>query len=128
MLPSSFRSADGENITVSQNVGPVPALHVYSRWELPSGLNLTADITGLYASSAIINGASFQFEGSILDASLRLGYRLDHGMELFSNLRFLGGTAVGTSQYDNSGWSQSQEQYTANKLGTASVTMGLAVR
>ncbi len=123
-----FSSVDGEDLTVSQNVGPVPALHIYSRWELPSGINLSADITGLYASSAIINGASFEFEGSILDASLRMGYRLKHDMELFGNLRFLGGTATGTSEYDNSSWSESIEQYTSNNLGTVSATVGLTIR
>lgn len=44
-----FQSADVEKITVSQNVGPVPAINIYSFWKLSSGITLTADITGLYA-------------------------------------------------------------------------------
>jgi len=123
-----FKAADGSNITVSQNVGLVPALNIYSRWELPSGINLSLDITGSYASSALINGASFDFEGSLLDASLRMGYRLKNQMEIFSNLRFLGGTSKGISEYPNTAWSQSVEQYTSNNLGTFSATLGLTIR
>ncbi|MCF7941108.1 MAG: hypothetical protein K9M84_05830 [Spirochaetia bacterium] len=115
-------------LTVSQNVGIVPALHLYSRYEFPFGLNLTADITGSYASSQFFNGASFEFEGSLLDASLRMGYQLKGNMEVFGNLRFLGGTSKGTSQFDASSWSVSEERYTANNLGTLAVTMGVTVR
>lgn len=123
-----FASSDGEQLTISQNVGPVPALSLYSRYEFDSGLNLTADVTGLYASSAIINGANFQFEGSILDASLRMGYDLKNKSEIYGNLRFLGGSASGTSQYDNSSWSESVERFTDNRLGTLTVSVGLAMR
>jgi len=123
-----FKATDGSNITVSQNVGLVPALNIYSRWDLPSGINLSLDVTGLYASSAFINGASFEFEGSILDASLRMGYQLKNQMEIFSNLRFLGGTSKGTSENSNTAWSQSVEQYTTNNLGTFSATVGLTIR
>ena len=91
-------------------------------------MNLTADVTGLYASSAIINGANFQFEGSILDASLRMGYDLKNRSELYGNLRFLGGSASGTSQYDNSSWSESVERFTDNRLGTLTVSVGLTMR
>jgi ABC-type transport system involved in multi-copper enzyme maturation permease subunit len=40
---------DGE-LTVSQNLGPVPALSLYARYAFDWGLQLTADMTGLYAS------------------------------------------------------------------------------
>jgi len=123
-----FKEVNGADITVSQNVGPVPALNFYSRWALPSGINLSLDVTGLYASSSIINGASFEFEGSILDASLRVGYSLKNQMEIFSNLRFLGGTSKGTSEYSNEAWSQSVERYTSNNLGTFSATLGLTIK
>ncbi len=119
-----------QEVVVSQNVGPVPAFHIYSRWETPYNINLSADITGLYASSAFINGADFEFEGSILDASLRAGYQLKHNVEIFGNLRFLGGTAKGTSEYSDSNWSvaSSDPRYTENILATFSATMGLTIR
>ncbi len=125
-----FKDVDGAEVSVSQNVGPVPALHVYSRWETPVGINLTADITGLYASSAIINGATFEFEGSILDASLRAGYQLRNNVEIFGNIRFLGGTSKGTSSYPGTNWSVSSgdDRFSQNNLGTVTATMGVTVR
>ena len=125
-----FKDVDGTNVAVSQNVGPVPAIHIYSRWETPFGVDLSADITGLYASSALINGASFEFEGSILDASLRAGYELKNNVEIFGNIRFLGGTAKGSSSYSGTNWSvaSSDGRYTENNLATLSATMGLTIR
>lgn len=128
-----FDGRDGSDDTdaafsISQNVGLVPALHLYSRYEFPFGLNLTADITGLFASSKFINGADFEFEGSILDASLRMGYELRGGLEAFGNLRFLGGTSNGTSQFPSDSWSVSNDRYTMNNLGTVSVTVGATLR
>jgi hypothetical protein len=85
------------------------------------------DATGLYASSAIINGASFAFEGSLLDASLRAGYPLRNGLDVFANLRFLGGTSKGESQYPDRNWSESDQRYGENYLSTMSFTLGLSV-
>ncbi len=123
-----FSTQDGEQLQVSQNLGPVPALSIYSRLELPSGMILSADVTGLYASSAIINGADFEFEGSILDASLRAGYTMANGSELFGNIRFFGGSARGVSQYPDRFWSESIENFTANYLATMTVSAGMTVR
>jgi hypothetical protein len=88
-----FKSIAGTatELYVSQNLGLVPALAIYSQYRFPFGLVLTADIAGIYASSAFFNGADFEFEGSILDASLRMGYELPNGLELFGNVRFFGG-------------------------------------
>ncbi len=121
---------DSVPASVSQNVGLVPALHVYSRWSVLDNVNLSADITGLYASSAFINGADFEFEGSILDASLRAGYVLKNNIELFGNLRFLGGTAKGTSEYESETWavSDSDDRFTSNYLSTFEATVGFTIR
>ena len=123
-----FKQLDGEQMTVSQNLGPVPAIYLFGRYAFDNGLFLLTDITGLYASSAIINGANFEFEGSILDASLRTGYTLKNNIDLFLNLRFLGGSAVGTSEYARDKWSDSTNPQTANKLATTSVSFGFTVR
>jgi len=122
-----FKQANGEQMTVSQNVGPVPAINLYGRYNFNSGLYLSLDATGLYASSAIINGASFSFEGSILDASLRAGYPLRKGVDVFANLRFLGGTAKGDSEYIERTWSEPTQSYTSNVLATSSFTLGLSI-
>lgn len=124
----SFASGDGTIVAVSQNLGPVPALHLSADWQGPGGFGLYVEATGLYASSSIINGASFEFEGSILDASIRPRLALRNGVELFLNARFLGGSAKGTSRYDSTQWSTSVERYTANYLATGSLTLGVTVR
>lgn len=122
-----FKEVSGGQMTVSQNVGPVPALQVYGRYNFDNGLYLSLDATGLYASSALINGASFSFEGSILDASLRAGYPLRKGMDVFANFRFLGGTAKGESEYIERTWTEPREAYTSNVLSTSSFTLGISV-
>lgn len=125
-----FKQLDGaiNQMTVSQNLGPVPAVYLFGRYNFQNGLYLLTDITGLYASSAIINGANFEFEGSILDASLRGGYTLKNNIDLFLNLRFLGGSAAGTSGYARDKWTDSTNPETANYLATTSVSLGLTVR
>ena len=122
-----FKALDGEKMTVANNVGPVPSLYVSGRYNFNSKAFLGFEATGLYASSAIINGASFAFEGSILDASLKAGYTLIPGLDVFANLRFLGGTSKGESQYPDRNWSESNQRYGENYLATSSFTMGLSI-
>ncbi len=127
----TFRSLNdqaGQDITVSQNLGPVPALAFRGRYTFPSGVYLGAEATGLYASSAIINGADFEFEGSILDASAQAGVLLNGGREMYVKLRFLGGTAVGNSEYVDRTWTEAESTYTSNKLATLFLTLGLRLR
>ena len=123
-----FKQLDGEQMTVSQNLGPVPAVHMFGRYNFNNGIFVLTDITGLYASSAIINGANFEFEGSILDASLRTGYTLKNNIDIFLNARFLGGSAAGTSGYARDHWTDSNNPSTANYLATTTLTFGLTVR
>jgi hypothetical protein len=122
-----FKAVDGTAMTVANNTGPVPSLYFLGKYTFNSGLFLSLDATGLYASSAIINGASFAFEGSLLDASLRAGYPLRPGMDVFANLRFLGGTSKGESQYPDRNWSESNERYGENNLATMSFTLGISL-
>jgi hypothetical protein len=122
-----FKAVDGSALTVANNTGPVPSINLFGRYDFNNGLYLSLDATGLYASSAIINGASFAFEGSLLDASLRAGYPLRNGLDVFANLRFLGGTSKGESQYPDRNWSESDQRYGENYLSTMSFTLGLSV-
>jgi hypothetical protein len=122
-----FASLDGLKLTVSQNLGVVPALAVSGRRDLGRGWFLSFDATGIYASSAFFNGASFQFEGSILDASARIGFPLSGTSEAFLNARFFGGSAKGISQYARSAWSNSVSPEAANYLSTATFTIGATV-
>lgn len=123
-----FQSTDGEQISVNQNLGPVPILKTRAEYRFPSGAFLGTEIDGFYASSAFFNGADFDFEGSILDASLRAGVAIHSAADAFLNVRFLGGTAKGTSQYDDRFWTETVNRYTENVLSTLSVTIGARLR
>ena len=123
-----FKGTDGSGLTVSQNLGPVPILKLKARYDFRGGPFVATEVDGFYASSRFFNGADFEFEGSILDASLRGGFRLQDYLDAFFNVRVLGGSAVGTSEYPRENWSDSVSSYTSNYLLTTSLTIGLVVR
>ncbi|MEI6873796.1 MAG: hypothetical protein WCL50_01565 [Spirochaetota bacterium] len=123
-----FESLDGRQLVVSQNLGLVPALALSGRLALGGGIWTAFDATGIYASSAFINGANFSFEGSLLDASLRVGTTLRDIGDVYVNLRFLGGTADGSSGYARAEWTNSLSPTTSNHLATASLTIGSTLR
>lgn len=120
-----FKAVDGSALYVSQNVGLVPALAIYSEYVFPFGLTLSADIAGSYANLAIINGADYAFEGSILDASLRMSYKLREGYSVFANARFFGGTADGTSESVGDNWTENVLPYTKNNIASLTFSTGL---
>ena len=126
-----FESLDSSGaapaLFVGQGPGPVPALKLTGRYDHPAGWFAGFEAVGFYASSAFINGASYDFEGSILDSSLRAGLRLKGGFEPFLNLRFLGGTAKGTSESADDTWTGGAA-YTSNYLATWSLSIGATLR
>lgn len=123
-----FKGTDGTGLTVSQNLGPVPILKLKARYDFASGPFIATEVDGFYASSRFFNGADFEFEGSILDASLRGGIRLKNSLDAFANIRVLGGSAAGTSEYPRENWSDSVSNHTANYLTTLTMTFGFTMR
>jgi hypothetical protein len=122
----SFKEVNGGGFDYanSQNLGPVPAIALRAGYDFDNGLSLIWEATGLYASSAIINGADFEFEGSILDTSLQAALDVGSGVETYLKLRFLGGSAVGNSEFVQRTWSEPNTTYTANYLATWAPTLG----
>jgi hypothetical protein len=125
-----FAEADGAagKLVVSQNLGVVPALSVAGHATIGRRGFVGFEATGIYASSSFFNGASFSFEGSILDASIRGGLTLANGSEVFANARFFGGSASGISGYPNVYWSQSDSKETYNVISALSFTAGATIR
>ncbi|HEU24697.1 MAG: hypothetical protein C0176_04195 [Mesoaciditoga sp.] len=119
-----FQSLDGEYAVVSENLGPVPILKLKGQYNFDNGMYVATDIDGFYASSKFFNGSNFDFTGSILDASLSLGFRNTDYLDTFANVRFLGGSAVGISQYPTV---PQTDGYTSNYLGTMTFTLGFNV-
>lgn len=134
----SFESFDdgatpqNEQLVISQNLGPVPIIKLRGEYRFADsaipGAFMGLEADGFYASSAFINGASYAFEGSIFDVSLRAGFSPRPGLDLFANVRTLGGGAVGTRGDSREFWTESREGYTDNFLTTMSVTLGARVR
>lgn len=122
-----FEALDGSaELYVSQNLGVVPALALYSEYRFPFGLTLSLDAAGIYASSKFFNGADFDFTGSILDASLRASYDVGGGYSLFGVARYFGGTSSGVSEYDNDDvWTVSKAGFTENNIATITASVGL---
>lgn len=122
----AFESTDGSIFSGTQNLGPVPILKARFFYRFENGFWMGTEVDGFYASSSFFNGADFDFEGSILDASLRFGVNLTEYLDGYLNLRYLGGSARGTSEYTNP--LPGVDGFTANYLDTMSLTIGFTIR
>jgi hypothetical protein len=129
----SFDSGTNEEeLVIGQNLGPVPIIKLRAGYRFPGsvipGAFVEFEADGFYASSAFINGASYDFTGSIFDASLRFGFTPQPGFDLFANIRGLGGGGSGTRGDAREFWTESIDGYTDNFLTTLSVTLGARLR
>ena len=122
-----FESLQTGELTVNQHLGPVPILKAWGTYRFDGGFFAGFEVDGFYASSRFFNGADFAFEGSILDASLRAGLKLRNEAEAFLNIRYLGGHAEGSSEYEDRFWTQGLEGYTSNYLSALSVSLGFTL-
>ncbi len=123
-----FENTDGTGITVNQNLGPVPILKLKAEYRLPCGFFFGGEVDGFYASSAIFNGADFEFKGWIYDAALRFGKGINPATDLFLSVRLLGGGAQGTSQYEATYWTQTSPQCTDKSLTVLIVSAGASLK
>ena len=127
-----FESTDGELVVVTQDLGLVPILKIRGEYEFTEsaipGAFVGLEADGFYATSAIFNGATYEFSGSIFDASVRAGFEPMPGLEVFLNLRGLGGGASGTRGDTREFATQSRDGFTDNFLTTLSVTLGARLK
>lgn len=96
----SFESTDGELYTDNRGIGPVPAFKIRSRLKLNEYFYSEIEVDGIYAPVSYLNGSDNEIVGAILDASLRFGAEVNDLTNIFLNLRYLGGGAVGTDTGD----------------------------
>ncbi|MDY7228349.1 hypothetical protein [Hyalangium rubrum] len=124
----TFTSTDGLRRWSSRDVGPVPALKVRGRYSFTSGMWLGLEADGIYASGGLLNrnNRADSFDAAILDASVRAGMRVTRTVDVFLNLRYLGGGARGTD--DEEAARGLGDGYSSNWLDTASVTLGFIYR
>jgi hypothetical protein len=119
-----FKSADGSLFRINQDVGPVPIFKFRGQMPLNTGMWIGTEIDGFYASGRYITGSDNDFEGAILDASLRLGFELNKSFAAFCNVRYIGGGASGIDEGDTG----PGDGYTDNWLHTVAVTLGMYVK
>ena len=119
-----FAAKDGSAAVSNEDVGPVPIFKFRWKSYLSPIWWLGSEIDGFYASGRWITGSANDFVGAILDASLRGGFSPREGLDVFLNVRFLGGGAVGTEEdFPGPG-----DGYVRNWLHTVSVSLGVTVR
>ena len=118
-----FTSADGEQRTTNRNIGFVPIMKARFRWTFDKDWFIGAEVDGWYAAGRVVSGSSNDFDGAILDASIRAGAVLRPVGDVFLNLRYLGGGARGTDETPEQG-----DGYTNNWLHTMVLSLGVQVR
>jgi len=116
----TFESLDGTLFRRNADVGIVPALKLRTRANFNDRLYAEIEADGIYAPVSYLNGADNEIVGAILDASARLGYKVNTPVSAFVNARYLGGGAVGTDP-DSTG---PGDGYVKNWLHFLTVTTG----
>jgi hypothetical protein len=114
----SFTSVDGDLRIVRNNIGPVPAFKIRGRYTFKPGVWIGGEVDGFWIKGKWVSGSSKNFEGAILDASVRAGYVIAPFVETFVNLRYLGGGALGGKNLD----------FTRNWLHTLTFSIGIGIR
>jgi hypothetical protein len=120
----SFASSDGKLFRINEGIGPVPILKFRSRHPFNNGMWFGTEVDGFYASGKYITGSENDFEGAILDASVRLGFEFIDYLDSFLNIRYIGGGAKGTEEDDPG----PGDGFTDNWLHTISISLGFYLR
>lgn len=96
-----FTSTDGSVHRSNRDIGPVPALKIRGRWAITPRTWIGGEADAIYAPIKYINGSNTDVEGAFFDLSLRAGYLVARSLDLFLNLRYIGGGARGTGSDDD---------------------------
>jgi hypothetical protein len=118
----SFESTDGQKYTDNRGIGPVPVLKIRSRTQFSPRFFGEFEADGFYAPVSYLNGDNNEIIGAILDSSVRFGANIFDSGNIFFNLRYLGGGAVGTD--DGDVWPG--DGYVKNWLHFLTVSTGFA--
>lgn len=114
-----FETRDGRTLRSRSDVGPVPLLRAHGRFPISSTGFFAFDIDGFYAPISVLNGSDNEVVGAILDASVRVGWRVRPHVDLFINARYIGGGATGQGTPD-----PTSDGYQSNWLNFFALSLG----
>jgi hypothetical protein len=117
-----FTSTDGTIHRSNRDIGPVPAIKIRGRWAITPRAWIGGEADAIYAPVKYINGSNSDVEGAFFDLSLRAGYLVARSLDVYVNLRYIGGGAEGTSS-SNDG---PGDGYTSNWLHFLTFSVGAA--
>ncbi len=117
-----FTSGDGTLRRSKRDLGPVPLLRARGRYSFSNRWWIGGEVDGFYAPIKYLNGGATDVEGAIVDASFRVGYRVQLPLDVYLNLRYLGGGASGTSKDDE----DRGDGYVSNWLHFIALSIGIA--
>jgi len=117
-----FTSADGKMRRTVSNIGPVPEIKIRGRYAFDFGLWVGGEADGMYAPVKYMNGGSSDVVGAIIDLNGRAGYTMWKPLDIFFNIRYLGGGAEGTNKTDKK--EGPGDGYVSNWLHFMTVSLG----
>lgn len=120
-----YAARDGSLLSSHRNIGVVPLLKLRGRWTPRKGRGvwLGGEIDGIYVRGRIISGTRDYFEGALMDASVRVGFRVPRAGDAYVNVRYLGGGARGAESEPEVG-----DGFTDNWFHTVALSLGLLIR
>ena len=83
-------------------------------------VRIGGEADAIYAPIKYINGSDTDVEGAFFDLSLRAGYLVVRSLDLFFNVRYIGGGAEGTGDDDGPG-----DGYKSNWLHFLTFSIGM---
>lgn len=92
-----FASLDGTLSRTRRDVGPVPLLKAVYERRLSERWWYGIEADGIYAPISYLNGSDTEVKGALIDANLRVGRPFHETADIYLNLRYLAGGAVGAS-------------------------------
>jgi hypothetical protein len=119
----TFESLDGTLFRDRRDVGPVPLLRFNGRFAFATSWFFGWELDGFYAPISVLNGSGTNdVVGAIADASVRVGVRLVPHVDVFANVRYIGGGASGAGSP-----SDTSDGYQSNWLHFLNISLGVTI-
>ncbi len=119
----NFTSADGSLSRTNRDIGPVPLIKIWQRYQPLDYFWMEFEFDGFWAGDKIVNGSTTKVEGAIVDMSLRVGFEITSFLDAYFNVRYLGGGAEGYGDPK-----EYNDGYTKNWIHTLIFSLGVRLK